>query len=181
MSQHKSDLAFAEAASDRVLTDGDVQAIAEATAARLAEMVSAGPTTFALVDARQLAEDLGVSLDYVRPRDRAGRDAPRLGTEGAHPLRSRPRAAGAGDAVRAVQRSAQEIGRIRTRGQRTALHMPPRGSSGDEPNVLGRPQDGHVMCATMRDEQRSRQRPVAVAPRTVRPSSMQGEIFRNMS
>ena len=50
---------------ERILTDGDVEAIAEATAARLAEIVSAVPGTFALVDARQLARDLGVSLDYV--------------------------------------------------------------------------------------------------------------------
>ena len=51
--------------ADRVLTDGDVEAIAEATAARLAEMMSGAPGSFALVDARQLARDLGVSLDYV--------------------------------------------------------------------------------------------------------------------
>jgi hypothetical protein len=52
-------------ADDRVLTDGDVEAIAEATAARLAEIVSGAPVTFALVNARQLARDLGVSLDHV--------------------------------------------------------------------------------------------------------------------
>ncbi len=50
---------------DRVLTRGDVEAIAEATATSLAEMVNPGPATFALVDARKLARDLGVSLDYV--------------------------------------------------------------------------------------------------------------------
>jgi hypothetical protein len=47
-----------------LLTAVDVEAIAEATARRLAEMVSA-PPTFGLVDARELAEGLGVSLDYV--------------------------------------------------------------------------------------------------------------------
>jgi hypothetical protein len=65
MSQHRPDRAFDMPADDRVLTDGDVKAIAEATATRLAEIVSAAPGTFALVDARQLARDLGVSLDYV--------------------------------------------------------------------------------------------------------------------
>jgi hypothetical protein len=49
---------------DRVLTDGDVAAVAEARAERIAEMVSV-PGTFALVDARRLAQDLGVSIDYV--------------------------------------------------------------------------------------------------------------------
>jgi hypothetical protein len=48
----------------RVLTDGDVEAIAEATGARVADLVASAPT-FALLDARQLARDLGVSLDYV--------------------------------------------------------------------------------------------------------------------
>src|SRR5450755_1950041 len=65
MSQHRPDRAFDMPADDRVLTDGDVKAIAEATATRHAEIVSAAPGTFALVDARQLARDLGVSLDYV--------------------------------------------------------------------------------------------------------------------
>jgi hypothetical protein len=65
MSQHHTESAIDTAVEDRVLTDGDVEAIAEATAARLAEIVSASPGTFALVDARQLARDLGVSLDYV--------------------------------------------------------------------------------------------------------------------
>ncbi len=65
MSQQQSEPTIEPAVADRVLTDGDVEAIAEATAARLAELVSAAPGTFALVDARQLARDLGVSLDYV--------------------------------------------------------------------------------------------------------------------
>jgi hypothetical protein len=65
MSQHQSEPAIDTGVADRVLTDGDVEAIAEATAARLAEIVSGTPGTFALVDARQLARDLGVSLDYV--------------------------------------------------------------------------------------------------------------------
>jgi hypothetical protein len=51
--------------SERFLSAGDVEAIAEATAARLAEIVGSGPMTFALVDAKQLAHELGVSLDYV--------------------------------------------------------------------------------------------------------------------
>ncbi len=51
-------------AADRTLTDGDVDAIAEATARRVAAMV--GPsTTFGLVGPRKLAQELGVSTDYV--------------------------------------------------------------------------------------------------------------------
>jgi hypothetical protein len=65
MSQNQPDRAFDMPADDHVLTDGDVEAIAEATATRLAEIVRSAPGTFALVDARQLAKDLGVSLDYV--------------------------------------------------------------------------------------------------------------------
>jgi hypothetical protein len=65
MKQNYGGPATDAAVADRVLTDGDVEAIAEATAARLAGIVSAVPGTFALVDARQLARDLGVSLDYV--------------------------------------------------------------------------------------------------------------------
>lgn len=65
MRQPPSEAAVEAAIAERILTDGDVEAIAEATAARLAEIVSATPGTFALVDARQLARDLGVSLDYV--------------------------------------------------------------------------------------------------------------------
>jgi hypothetical protein len=47
------------------LTPGDVEAIAEATARKVAEIVRAPPTTFGLVDARELAEELGVSIDYI--------------------------------------------------------------------------------------------------------------------
>jgi hypothetical protein len=46
------------------LTQSDVDAIADATARRLAELVGM-PPTFGLVDARELAHGLGVSLDYV--------------------------------------------------------------------------------------------------------------------
>ena len=65
VSQRHSESAADSTIVERILTDGDVAAIAEATAARLAEIVSAAPGTFALVDARQLARELGVSLDYV--------------------------------------------------------------------------------------------------------------------
>ena len=51
--------------SDRILTAGDVEAIAEATARKVVEIVRAPSTTFGLVDARVLAEELGVSIDYV--------------------------------------------------------------------------------------------------------------------
>jgi hypothetical protein len=47
------------------LRAGDIEAIAEATAARLSEIVGSGAMTFGLVDARQLAHELGVSLDFV--------------------------------------------------------------------------------------------------------------------
>jgi hypothetical protein len=61
----KSDAALPPPVTDRSLTAGDVEAIAEATAVKLAELVRAKPRTFGLVDARQLAADLGVSVDYV--------------------------------------------------------------------------------------------------------------------
>jgi hypothetical protein len=48
-----------------MLTAGDVEAIAEATARRLVEMVDPQTKTFGLVDARELADELAVSLDYV--------------------------------------------------------------------------------------------------------------------
>jgi len=51
--------------SDRTLTNGDVEAIANALARKVAEIVGARSTTFGLVDARELAEELGVSIDYV--------------------------------------------------------------------------------------------------------------------
>ena len=51
--------------SDRTLTNSDVEAIADALARKVAEIVDARSTTFGLVDARELAEELGVSIDYV--------------------------------------------------------------------------------------------------------------------
>ncbi len=52
--------------ADRPLTVADVDAIAEATARRVVEIVAPpAATTFALVGARELAWELGVSLDYV--------------------------------------------------------------------------------------------------------------------
>lgn len=47
------------------LRAGDIEAIAEATAARLSGIVGFSAMTFGLVDARQLAHELGVSLDFV--------------------------------------------------------------------------------------------------------------------
>lgn len=50
----------------RPLTVADVEAIAEATARKVVEIVSpSAARTFALVSARELARELGVSLDYV--------------------------------------------------------------------------------------------------------------------
>jgi len=50
----------------RTLTVADLDAIAEVTARRVAEIVSLpASTTFALVSARELARELGVSQDYV--------------------------------------------------------------------------------------------------------------------
>ena len=51
--------------SDRILTASDVEAIVEAIAQKVVEIVDARSTTFGLVDARELAEELGVSIDYV--------------------------------------------------------------------------------------------------------------------
>jgi hypothetical protein len=48
-----------------LLTPGDVEAIAEATARKLVEIVGEPARTFGLVGARELAQGLGVSLDYV--------------------------------------------------------------------------------------------------------------------
>lgn len=50
---------------DRPLTVADVDAIAEATARRVVEIMTPPAATFALVGARELARELGVSLDYV--------------------------------------------------------------------------------------------------------------------
>jgi hypothetical protein len=47
------------------LSAGDVEAIAEATARKLAEFIGEPGKTFGLVGPRELAEGLGVSLDYV--------------------------------------------------------------------------------------------------------------------
>jgi hypothetical protein len=51
--------------TDRAFTERDVEAIADATAQRIAAIVGAPLATFALVDARQLATELGVSTDYI--------------------------------------------------------------------------------------------------------------------
>lgn len=51
--------------SDRILSTGDVEAIADAIARKVVEIVRAHSATFGLVDARELAEELGVSTDYV--------------------------------------------------------------------------------------------------------------------
>jgi hypothetical protein len=48
-----------------VLARGDVEAIEEATAQKLLEIIATPATTFGLIGARELAEGLGVSLDYV--------------------------------------------------------------------------------------------------------------------
>ena len=47
------------------LSAGDVEAIAEATARKLAEFIGERGKTFGLVGPRELADGLGVSLDYV--------------------------------------------------------------------------------------------------------------------
>lgn len=47
------------------LSAGDVEAIAEATARKLADFIGERGKTFGLVGPRELAEGLGVSLDYV--------------------------------------------------------------------------------------------------------------------
>lgn len=49
----------------RTISEADVEAIAEATARRLVGVVKEPSATFALVGARELAAELGVSVDYV--------------------------------------------------------------------------------------------------------------------
>ncbi|MGB0098236.1 MAG: hypothetical protein WBP81_37565 [Solirubrobacteraceae bacterium] len=51
--------------SDRILTASDVEAIVEAIVRKVVEIVVARSTMFGLVDARALAEELGVSIDYA--------------------------------------------------------------------------------------------------------------------
>jgi hypothetical protein len=110
MSEHQSELDVTMVG--RVLTDGDVAAIAEATAERIAAMVGA-PGTFALVDARRLARDLGVSIDYVHAHA-TELGAMRLGSgpKARIRFRSRPRAPGCRGQGRAVQRQTQEIASV---------------------------------------------------------------------
>lgn len=54
-----------ETGGERTLTPGDVEAIAEAVAPKLAALVGQPSPTFAFVDARELAGELGVSTAYV--------------------------------------------------------------------------------------------------------------------
>jgi hypothetical protein len=51
--------------SDRVLTSSDLDAIADVIAQKVVEIIRARSATFGLVDPRELAEELGVSIDYV--------------------------------------------------------------------------------------------------------------------
>lgn len=90
------------------LTVDDVEAIAEATARKLAEIVGGLPT-FGLVDARELAEGLGVSIDYVYAH----------ATElGAMRLGSGPKARIRFDLDRARQALEARTGRSNGRGRR---------------------------------------------------------------
>lgn len=54
-----------ESACGPHLTPADVEAIAEATARKLVEIAGEQVKTFGLVGPRELADGLGVSLDYV--------------------------------------------------------------------------------------------------------------------
>jgi hypothetical protein len=65
--------------SDRILTASDVEAIVEATARKVVEIVDARSTTLGLVDAHELAEELGVSIDYLYAHA-TERDAMKLGS-----------------------------------------------------------------------------------------------------
>jgi hypothetical protein len=78
------------------LSAEDVDAIAEATARRIVEITAVGPPTFGLVGPRELAADLGVSLDYVYTRRRTRRHATWIWTKGSHPVRPGPGAPSAG-------------------------------------------------------------------------------------
>ena len=136
MSQRHSEPAIDAAVAERVLTDGDVEAIAEATAARLAEIVSAAPGTFALVDARQLARDLGVSLDYVYAH----------ATElGAMRLGSGPKARIRFDLDRARQALEARAGETERQTQAVAVH--PRAAPGSSQAAGGGRQRNDPTCS----------------------------------
>ncbi len=68
------------------LSAADVEAIAEATARKLAEFIGERGKTFGLVGPRELAEGLGVSLDYVYAHA-AELGAMRLGSGPKAPIR----------------------------------------------------------------------------------------------
>ena len=91
------------------LRPGDIEAIAAATAARLSEIVGSGAMTFGLVDARQLAQELGVSLDFVYSH---------AGELGAMRLGSGPRARIRFDLDRARQALEARAGRLNGRRRR---------------------------------------------------------------
>jgi hypothetical protein len=93
----------------------DIEAIAEATAARLSELVGSGAMTFGLVDARQLAHELGVSLDFVYAH---------AGELGAMRLGSGPRARIRFDLDRA--RRSLEEGAAETISRRSRSRRPSR-------------------------------------------------------
>ena len=97
------------------LRAGDIEAIAEATAARLSELVSSSAMTFGLVDARQLAHELGVSLDFVYSH---------AGELGAMRLGSGPRARIRFDLDRA--RRSLEEGTTETISRRSRTRRSPR-------------------------------------------------------
>jgi hypothetical protein len=101
--------------SDRTLTNGDVEAIADALARKVAEIVGARSTTFGLVDARELAEELGVSTDCVY----------------AHAAELGAMRLGAGPKAR-IRRKIQEVGQGETR-------VVPRLEYESEPPVFAAP------------------------------------------
>ena len=75
--------------SERTLTADDVHAIADSVAHKVAEIVAARSTTFGFVDARDPAEELGVSIDYVyAPRHRVRSNAAGFRPGGADQARS---------------------------------------------------------------------------------------------
>ena len=170
MSQNQPDNAFDRPADDRVLTDGDVEAIAEATATRLAEIVSSAPGTFALVDARQLAGDLGVSLDYVYAHA-TELGAMRLGSGPKARIRLISIARGRRSRPGQGGQTAAEIPRPLV--PLAARHRPTRRSQPNDPSCsIGRETVG-PLCDDEGTRRSGRDR--SAGPATTRKSSMQRE------
>ena len=133
------------------LSAGDVEAIAEATARKLVEFVGERGKTFGLVGPRELAEGLGVSLDYVYAhatelgamRLGSGRRPGSASTSTGRANRSRPdERNGQAKAVALVARAAARAGPDR-------LTEIPTTRAKNHRNVVTRPESDDGARATM--------------------------------